>query len=436
MDPRPLSLSSYWRLIRGNRNFRLLWMAQIVSEVGDWLYAVAIYSLLLELTGTAKSVATAVVLQVLPQVFIAPMAGVINDCVSRRKVMIMADLVRACIVLCMPFVARVEFVPALYSLLFLETVMWAFFEPGRTAMIPSVTKNESDTVVANALSSTTWSFNLAFGSTVGGAIAVLFGRTSVFCINAATFLLSAAILRSIRLEETHLTNVEPFRLRNLFDFSPIFEGLRYVRSNTRLLATLFVKAGLGFMGAHWVILPILGERTFPVGMDELGAQRAGMLGMSLLLGARGVGALIGPLVGGYFAGRDPKRLRRGILCGFLSIAAGYLALTFAPSIWAAAACVVVAHAGGSIIWVFSTTLLHFQTDDRFRGRVFSVDFSFLTLSMSIVIYTGGILVDSGMSVRALAFGTGLLAFVPAALWLYGQRLWREAPEIREKKGAA
>jgi len=67
-----VSFPGYLRLLRRNRNFRLLWFAQIVSEQGDWLYAVAVYSLLLEFTGSAKSVALAFVLQVLPQFFVSP----------------------------------------------------------------------------------------------------------------------------------------------------------------------------------------------------------------------------------------------------------------------------------------------------------------------------------------------------------------------------
>ena len=73
----PVSLTSYWRLLQRNRNFRFLWLAQMVSEMGDWFYSIAIYSLLLELTGSATAVAAAVVLQVLPQFFIAPLAGVV-----------------------------------------------------------------------------------------------------------------------------------------------------------------------------------------------------------------------------------------------------------------------------------------------------------------------------------------------------------------------
>ena len=92
--------STYLRLIRDNRNYRLLWIAQVVSELGDWFYALAVYNLLLELTGgKAQAVALAVVLQVLPQVFAAPTAGVVNDRISRRAIMIGADVARLFVVL-------------------------------------------------------------------------------------------------------------------------------------------------------------------------------------------------------------------------------------------------------------------------------------------------------------------------------------------------
>ena len=96
-----VSISSYVRLVRGNANFRRLWLAQIVSENGDWFYTLAIYSLLLDLTGKASSVALALVLQVLPHTLLGPLAGMVNDRFSRRKVMIATDLLRMVIVACM-----------------------------------------------------------------------------------------------------------------------------------------------------------------------------------------------------------------------------------------------------------------------------------------------------------------------------------------------
>src|ERR1700686_3152292 len=110
MDPQPervaasITAASYARLIRGNRNFRRLWLAQIVSEIGDWFYTLSIFTLLLQLTGAASSVALALVLQVLPQTFVGPTAGVVNDRLRRKHVMIAADIVRCVGVLAMVFV--------------------------------------------------------------------------------------------------------------------------------------------------------------------------------------------------------------------------------------------------------------------------------------------------------------------------------------------
>ena len=128
-----MTLVSYGRLIRGNRNFRLLWLAQIVSELGDWFYSVAILSFLLELTGSAQMVAFAFMMQVLPQCLMAPTAGVINDRISRRNVMIFADYARAGIVLSMMLVRSRDTLWLLFVLLFSETVCFALFEPGRSA---------------------------------------------------------------------------------------------------------------------------------------------------------------------------------------------------------------------------------------------------------------------------------------------------------------
>src|ERR1700726_2252338 len=93
------SFSAYFRLIRNNRNIRLLWIAQIVSEVGDWFYIIAIYSLLLQITGKAHAVGLALVLQVLPSTLVGPTAGVLNDRIRRQHVMIATDLARMAIVL-------------------------------------------------------------------------------------------------------------------------------------------------------------------------------------------------------------------------------------------------------------------------------------------------------------------------------------------------
>lgn len=414
----------YLALLRGNKNFRLLWTAQVISEIGDWFYTVAIYSLLLEYTGSAKSIALAFTLQVLPQFFSSPTAGVINDRLSRRRVMIFADWARAAIVGCMLLVRGPEMVTFLYALLFLETIMWALFEPGRTATIPNITRGV-DVITGNALSSITWSFNFAIGSAVGGVVAAFFGRPTVFALNAVSFIVSGFLIQRMKFEEPHLKDLPPFHPRDLFDFKPILEGFRYVKSNARLAATMFVKSGLGLVGTNWVILPILGRDSFPVRMAGLTHDQSATLGMSLLLGARGFGAILGPLIAGYLARHDEGKMRAGIVFGFVMASAGYLLLSLTSDPWMAALCVALAHGGTSIIWVFSTTMLQLNTEDRFRGRVFSVEFGFSVLTMAIMSSTAGVLIDGGTSPFGLAAVTGAVLLLPAVAWLFALRLWRK-----------
>ena len=173
-----MTLASYWRLLRGNRNLRLLWSAQIVSELGDWFYQVAIFSFLLELTGSAQMVAFAFLAQVLPQCFMAPTAGVINDRISRRKVMMFADWARAAIVFSMMLVRTRAMLPLLFVLLLLETVCWALFEPAQRAVIPNITEGD-EIPIANAIATATWSVNFAIGAGLGGLVLVTCGRETV-----------------------------------------------------------------------------------------------------------------------------------------------------------------------------------------------------------------------------------------------------------------
>ncbi len=226
MDPQPerantsISVSAYLRLVRRNSNFRRLWLAQIVSEIGDWFYTLAIYSLLLQLTGRASSVALALILQVLPQTFVGPIAGVINDRVRRKRVMITADVIRMVIVLAMLLVRSRSTVWLVYPLLLLETLMAAFFEPARTAVIPNIASRE-DVLLANTLSSATWSVNLLIGASVGGVVAALLGRDAVFLLNALSFLLSAILIGRMRFDEPHAQAAAPLRARDALDFSPL-----------------------------------------------------------------------------------------------------------------------------------------------------------------------------------------------------------------------
>jgi MFS family permease len=411
----PVSFKSYLRLLGGNRNFRRLWGAQVVSEIGDWFYTLAIYNLLLQLTGRAGSVALALVLQVLPQTLVGPAAGVINDRLRRKQVMITADIGRMVIVFCMLFVRSKEMVWLVYPLLVAETLLAAFFEPARSSVIPNIVQRE-DVVLANTLSSTTWSINLMLGATTGGLVAALLGRDAVFILNALSFLVSALLIMRMRFAEPHAEGFQPLHVRDLVDFSPVLDGIRYVRSQVRLRSAIFVKAGNLIIGPGWVLFTVMGQNEFAVRWRGLDPARGAFLGMSILLGARGLGALLGPLLTAPWAGHWVRRLEIAIFWGYLGAAAGYMLLGVAGHLWQASLCVMLAHFGSSIVWVFSTTLLQLQSEDKFRGRVFAADLGLCMFTIAAGAYLAGHFVDIGFAARNVASVSGVLMLIPAVLW--------------------
>lgn len=417
------SLPNYYRLLRRNVHFRRLWLAQLVSGTGDWFYSVAIYDLIHQLTGSAEAVALAAVLQILPMFFIGPTAGAVNDRVSRRRVMLIADLVRSAVVLGMLTVESYEQIWLLYLLLALEVSTAAFFESARNAILPNVVAR-NDITTANAVAATTWSVTVTAGAAIGGFVVAWFGRETVFVLNSSSFFLSAWFIYRMRAKETHVDPEAPLLWHEILGFGSVVEGFRYVARDMKLASLLTLKFGLGILGARLVLVSVIGSNEFAVG-----GQPA--LGMSLLLVFQGIGSLVGPLLAGPIVGGSRARMRWGILVGYASAAVSYMAFSQAYSLEMAALTMVIAHAGGTLVWVYSTTLLHLTTEDRFRGRVFAADLALFMVTASVASYSCGWAIDHAIAARTAALGVGIALLLPAAAWMFSLRtLWRAGPEPR------
>jgi predicted MFS family arabinose efflux permease len=149
-------------------------------------------------------------------------------------------------------------------------------------------------------------------------------------------------------------------------------------------------------------------------------------GIGVLYGARGVGAGVGPIALRWILGQKPRRLRAAIGPAYFIVAIFYIALSAAPTLPLAALCVLFAHFGGSVLWVFSTVLLQMSVPDRFRGRVFAAELALVTLTSSMSSYWTGYALDrAGWSPRTLALTLGALFSIPGAVWLVILSRWRE-----------
>lgn len=418
----PLHLR-YFALLRRNRNFRSLWSAQLISEIGDWFYSLAVYDLLLELTHRGQAVSWAIIIQTLPWFFMTPAAGPIVDHFRRRPLMILADLARGGVVLGLLLVRRPSEVWVVYLLLGLEVVFASLFEPARSALLPDLVSSE-ELLPANALSSATWSLALTFGAALGGMVTAFLGRPAAIVLNSLSFFASAGLIRQIQSEEAHVatSSVAPSSHRSGPSLGALREGSDYLRANPRILALILAKTGLGMLGGGLLLLAVFGKEVFAI-------SGRGALAMGLLYSARGVGAGFGPILGERLTRGRRSRMWKGITISFLLASVSYLFFSQAPNLPLACFALFCGAVGGSNIWVTTTTLLQLHTDDRFRGRVFALDFGLLMLAIATSNYVIGVGLDRwGLSPRLLAMALGFAMLVPAILWVPAQWVWGKESE--------
>lgn len=409
-------------VLRRNRNFRLLFIGQTISQLGDWFNSVAVFALLLDLTGSATAVAWMMIVQFLPMALVGPLAGVVVDRVDRRRLMIVTDIVRGVLILGLLLVRTADRVWLAYVVMALTVTGSAFFEPARTATIPNVTRKD-ELMSANALSSAAWAAMLAVGASIGGLVTALAGRDVAFVINSVSFFVSAGFISRTTYDSTPATKPPLRGWLALTGLPDLVEGLRYVSRVRHVAALMFVKAGWGLAGGVLLLLTIFGQRIFPVG----GSTAAGI---GVLYGARGIGAALGPIALRWMLGQTPTVMRRAIGPSYFVVGGFYIGLAAATSLPVAALFVLLAHVGGSVLWVFSTVLLQMEVVDRFRGRVFAVELALVTLTSSISSYATAHALDVlQWSPRAASFALGASFAAPGLLWLLMNARWRPADHI-------
>jgi hypothetical protein len=264
---------------------------------------------------------------------------------------------------------------------------------------------------------------LAIGASLGGLVTLVAGRNVAFVINALSFVASALFIMQTRYHSAPPPSPRVSGWFALTGLPDLLEGFRYVRRHSHVAALMLVKAGWGLAGGVLLLLTIFGQRLFPVA----GSTAAGI---GVLYGARGIGAALGPIALRWILGQSPRTLRRTIGPAYFIVGIFYILLAGAPTLALAALCVLFAHCGGAILWVFSTVLLQMEVPDRFRGRVFAAELALVTLTSSVSSYWTGYELDrGGWSPRLMSFALGLMFCVPGVLWLIIESRWKEIAPV-------
>ena len=313
--------SGYIELLRGNRSFRQVWLGQVVSQMGDWFDTIALYTIILNLTGSGRAIGLLLVARFVPSFLVGSLSGVVADRFNRRSIMIISDLLRAVVVLGFLFVRRADQLWLIYFLTVLQLALSTFFEPAKTAIIPSIV-SDRELVAANAISSVTWSAMLTIGAAIGGVVTGWFGTDVAFILDAVTYLLSAALIASVRIPRRPPREKSKLTFGRALGITQTIEGARYVKNRPRVLALLLVKPAWGLGGGILTLLAVFGEKIFPVG-------KSAATGIGVLFAARGIGTAVGPIVARRISGEGKKRMQATIGIAFLIGGAFYMAFGWA-----------------------------------------------------------------------------------------------------------
>lgn len=414
-EPNPGASGGGWAalsLLRRNRDFRLLYAAELVSFAGDWFLFVALAGLVYSLTRSPALVALLIAAMTIPFALFTFVGGPLADRLNRQALMVAADLLRALLAFGFFLVQSRSQVWLVYVFAAGISALGAVFQPAASAAVPNLVE-EDDLAAANVLSGSAWGTMLAVGAALGGLVVAAFGRGAGYLGDAASFLASAVLLLRIRrpfAEPREAHQEHPGILK------ATIETARYARRDRRVLSLLAVKGGFGLATGVIGLLPVLALQVF----------HAGDRGTGLLYGFRGVGAFIGPfLTRRFFRDDDMKGLFWAISAALVTYSVFYAVVPWMPVLYLAGVVVLCAHLGGGAQWTLSTYGLQRIVPDHIRGRVFAFDYGLVTFSIALSSALAGLAADF-FDVRIVMMGLAFVGIAYSLVWTLATRKVRES----------
>jgi MFS family permease len=399
---------SFRVLLRNNRDFRRLFLASVVSLAGDWFSFVAVADLVTRLTGRPGAAAFVYAATVLPVFLASPLAGAIADRYDRKKILLIADLIRIPVVLLLCLAALWGSVALAIAAVIALGVGASFHDPVASAATPNLVAPQ-DLATAQSLMGAVWGSMLLVGAGIGGVVADVFGMQTAFVVDAASFAVSALLIVGIR---------RPMQEGKRSAHAGFGEVIAYARRERLVGRLVLAKVGVSSANGTVGLLPAFGAK--------LGGAS---IATGLLFAARGLGALLGPMLVRWFAGKAPRsRVIVWVVAASTLLYCAIYALVPLTSAFAVAMVLVtIAHIGGGAQWSISTYGLQVLTPDRLRGRVMSLDYGLATLAIGMSSILAGLLADAYGAASATWWLAGIGSVYGIAWLVWSLPITRLAP---------
>jgi predicted MFS family arabinose efflux permease len=404
-----------FNVLRTNRDLRLLFVAQNLSFMGDWFTFVALAGLVQDVTGSKFLVSLLLVAFSLPSFLASPIGGPVADRYDRRKVLIIVSILQAVAATGLLFIGDSRIWIAFVAQGSIAALA-AFVRPALEAAIPNLARNPEELRQANAVFGSSWGVMLAVGAGIGGIFSQAFGREAAFIADIATFLVATGLIALVtRPMQEARTKTKSRRIHPIRDMG---EALHLAKSDPAIMSLLMSKMTFAVGAGVVSQLAVYAADSF----------NSGDAGRGLMLGLRGLGSALGPLVAARFVKDDLSRVI--LVCGIsgLGFAGGYLAAAASPILIVAAIFIGLAHLGGGAQWTLSTYGLQMRCPDEMRGRVLAGDFALITLSLGLSSLAAGV-VSEYIGARGAITVFALLAVCASVVYLLATRSVRAKLKI-------
>jgi MFS family permease len=413
-----------YRDLLGNRALSRLLGGEFVSAIGDWLYLVALLVVIYQKTGDPVILGAFAALRGVPYILLSFVAGVVADRVDRRLLLLLTDLARGACMLGMTVVLVLDGpILALMALAILAACFSTFFYPAIGAYVPNLVRDERQLGPANSAWASLDNLGFVVGPALGGLLVALGGTTLAFVINAATFLVIAAILWGLP-PSSNVAAPSGSVATGSTEVAAPADGGPSQPSRRPLIGLAVLRI------VDYLIFGGIGTLTVILATDIL---RAGPEATGYLNAAVGIGGVAGAVVAAGLVLR--RSLRIPVLAGAIVVALGAALTGLAPVLVAAMVAIVLVSGGHFVLEVVAATIMQRVTTDAMRGRAVGSLMTVNAVAEAAGSFTIPVLVTAfGAAVVLGGAGVALLVASGVGLALIGASISRAPTAVEATVG--
>ncbi len=394
-------MKHYIALLQNNETLRRLSVIQLICYFGAWFSHMGIYTLLIQLGAPIWALSTAAAFTFLPSMLLAPFSGAIIDKVNTKRFMLFLTAIEIVTVFWLIFIDSLDALWILLGLIFVRMGTGSIYFQTEMSLLPKLLNN-AELKLANEIHSIIWSISYAFGMAVAGFYIHYFGTTSAFVADMILYCIGFALLLRLNipsLAQKHALHVKAIML----------EGFTYLKEHPKIVHLIFLHACVG-LTAYDALIALLADQ-----------QYKHLLSIPLIIGFINASRAVSLVLGQFFLSRhiNPQSLFYLFIAQGLSIILwGVLQFDFYFSFIGILLCGLFT----TTLWSYTYTLLQYETDEAFYGRVIAYnDMVFMGVS-TFVSFAIGALFEWGMALWLITclLGSAFLGF--AFYWRWIQRL--------------